>query len=123
MIGYAMAGTKDLKKAAEFFDNVLKVVGAKRLMEEDTFIVWGRTMEETSFSICLPYNGEEAVPGNGTMVSFIAESKDQVDAIYNAAMENGASCEGKPGMRWETFYAGYFRDLDGNKFNAFYHKP
>lgn len=122
MIGYAMVGTKDLNKAADFFDNVLKVVGAKRLMEEETFIVWGTSMEETSFSVCLPYNGEEASAGNGTMISFNAENKDQVDAIYKAAIENGATCEGKPGMRWDTFYAGYFRDLDGNKFNAFCHK-
>lgn len=123
MIGYAMAGTKNLNKAGDFFDKVLNVLGAKRLMEEEKFIVWGTSMEETSFSICLPYNGEEAAPGNGTMISFLADSKEQVDALYNAAMENGATCEGEPGERWGTFYAGYFRDLDGNKFNAFYYKP
>ncbi len=27
--------------------------------------------------------------------------------------------DGEPGPRGETFYAGYFRDLDGNKLNAF----
>jgi predicted lactoylglutathione lyase len=39
------------------------------------------------------------------------------------AMTLGASCEGKPGFRpagaTQGFYAGYFRDLDGNKLNAF----
>ncbi len=28
--------------------------------------------------------------------------------------------EGKPGPRSDSFYAGYFRDLDGNKLNAFF---
>lgn len=26
--------------------------------------------------------------------------------------------EGAPGLRGNNFYAGYFRDLDGNKLNA-----
>lgn len=29
------------------------------------------------------------------------------------------SAEGAPGKRGGNFYAGYFRDLDGNKLNAF----
>ena len=32
---------------------------------------------------------------------------------------NGGTCEGPPGPRGEGFYAGYFRDPDGNKLNAF----
>jgi predicted lactoylglutathione lyase len=46
---------------------------------------------------------------------------DKVDAFYTKALELGAVCEGKPGPRGlDGFYAGYFRDLDGNKLNAFY---
>ena len=44
-------------------------------------------------------------------------------SCYNKALELGGTCEGKPGFRPESndsgFYAGYFRDLDGNKLNAF----
>jgi predicted lactoylglutathione lyase len=46
-------------------------------------------------------------------------SKGAVDAFYNKALELGATDEGAPGQRIEGFYAGYFRDLDGNKLNAF----
>ena len=35
------------------------------------------------------------------------------------ALANGGTCEGPPGPRGEGFYAGYFRDPDGNKLNAF----
>jgi len=34
-------------------------------------------------------------------------------------MELGAKDEGAPGPRGPGFYAGYFRDPDGNKLNAF----
>lgn len=122
MIAYAMVGTKDLPKASVFFDKVLSVVGAKRLMEDEKFVVWGTSMDEPSFSACLPFNGDVAQPGNGTMISFGADSPEKVDELYKAALENGATCEGEPGPRGDMFYAGYFRDLDGNKFNAFFHK-
>ena len=39
MISYAMVGTKDLKKAGDFFDKVLGVVGASRMMESDRSIM------------------------------------------------------------------------------------
>ena len=53
------------------------------------------------------------------MVALAAKDKAQVDRIYNLAMSMGATDEGKPGPRGDTFYAGYFRDPDGNKLNAF----
>ena len=43
-----------------------------------------------------------------------------VDAVYAKAIELGARDEGPPGPRGTSgFYAGYFRDLDGNKLNAY----
>jgi predicted lactoylglutathione lyase len=53
------------------------------------------------------------------MVAMQMPSKEAVDAFYNKALELGATDEGAPGQRIEGFYAGYFRDLDGNKLNAF----
>lgn len=39
---------------------------------------------------------------------------------YDALVgEMGGTDEGPPGPRGEGFYAGYFRDLDGNKLNFF----
>lgn len=40
-------------------------------------------------------------------------------AVHAKALELGGTDEGAPGPRGEQFYAGYFRDLDGNKLNAF----
>ena len=74
MIGYTMVGTHDLKVAGNFYDKVLGVLGAKRSLEGDTFIVWSVTPDQPSFSVCLPFNGEEASAGNGVMTSFNAMS-------------------------------------------------
>ena len=39
--------------------------------------------------------------------------------LLDKAIELGGTDEGPPGERMDNFYAGYFRDLDGNKLNAF----
>jgi len=54
------------------------------------------------------------------MVALPMDSKEQVDEFYAKAMELGATDEGAPGARMETFYGAYIRDLDGNKI-AFYY--
>jgi predicted lactoylglutathione lyase len=58
--------------------------------------------------------------GYVTLGTLAASSKEQVDAVYAKALELGAKDEGAPGPRGDGFYAGYFRDLDGNKLNAFF---
>ena len=60
-----------------------------------------------------------ATVGNGVMVALQAASRDQVRRLYDIALANGGTCEGPPGPRGGPFYAAYFRDLDGNKLNAF----
>jgi len=67
----------------------------------------------------MPYDGKPASVGNGVMVALVVDSRDKVDRLHQKALELGGSDEGAPGPRGEGFYAGYFRDLDGNKLNAF----
>ena len=54
------------------------------------------------------------------MVALVGNSTEMVDRVYAKAIELGGTCEGPPGPRIDGFYAGYFRDLDGNKLNVFY---
>jgi catechol 2,3-dioxygenase-like lactoylglutathione lyase family enzyme len=119
MIGYVTIGTNDFARAAEFYDALLGSIGAKRTMDFDTFVVWS-TGRGPGVALAKPYDGKPATVGNGVMVALTANSKEQVDAIYDKAISLGATDEGKPGPRGEGFYAGYFRDLDGNKLNAFF---
>jgi len=120
MIGYVTLGTNDLKRAARFYDTLLVEIGGKRTMEFDGFIVWSTRRKAPGLALTKPYDGKAATVGNGVMVALAAGSKDKVDAVYRKAIELGASDEGKPGPRGEGFYAAYFRDLDGNKLNAFH---
>ena len=71
-------------------------------------------------SVIKPFDGKPATVGNGVMVALQAASKEQVGAVHKKALELGGKDEGAPGPRGAGFYAAYFRDLDGNKLNAFF---
>jgi len=120
MIGYTTLGTNRFEEAAGFYDELLGMVGAGRFMENDRFIAWSAGPGSPGFSICHPYDGKAATVGNGVMIALAVDSRDKVDALYNKALELGGTDEGAPGQRTDGFYAAYFRDLDGNKLNAFY---
>jgi predicted lactoylglutathione lyase len=119
MIGYVTLGTNNYEKAAKFYDDLLGSIGAKRVMEGETFIAWSTSATAPAVSIIKPFDGKKATVGNGVMVALALDSTKKVDAIYKKAMALGGKDEGKPGSRGGNFYAAYFRDLDGNKLNAF----
>lgn len=119
MIGYVTVGTNDLARAAKFYDAIAAEMGTGRMMEFDTFIAWGTPGGGAGIAATKPFDGNAASIGNGMMVALEARDKEQVDRIYQIALDNGGSDEGAPGPRGEGFYAAYFRDPDGNKLNAF----
>lgn len=122
MIGYVTVGTNDLEKSAAFYDALLAPLGANRVMDEASFIVWSNG-GEAGFSITKPFDEKPATVGNGVMVAVAVPDNATVDTLYEKAIEIGATCEGKPGLRGgedSGFYAAYFRDLDGNKLNFFH---
>ena len=120
MIGYVTLGTDDLVRAAGFYDALLAELGAKRAMEMETFIAWATAPNTPMVAVIQPFDKKPATVGNGVMVALAASSKAQVDAIHKKALALGGKDEGTPGPRGPGFYAGYFRDLDGNKLNAFF---
>lgn len=120
MIGYVTLGTNNIEEAAKFYDALLAEMGAKRFLEMDTFIAWSTGGSSPGVSITKPYDGNAATVGNGVMVAIMVDSTDKVDALHAKALELGGTDEGAPGARMDGFYAGYFRDLDGNKLNFFH---
>jgi catechol 2,3-dioxygenase-like lactoylglutathione lyase family enzyme len=119
MIGYVTVGTNDLVRAAKFYDALAAELETPRMMEFETFIAWGIADGPAGIAVTKPHDGEPATVGNGVMVAFEARDAAQVDRLYQIALANGGSDEGAPGPRGDGFYAGYFRDPDGNKCNAF----
>ncbi|MDZ3830530.1 MAG: VOC family protein [Sphingopyxis sp.] len=119
MIGYVTLGTNDLAKGAVFYDAIAAELETPRMMEFDSFIAWGKADGPAGIALTKPFDGNAATVGNGVMVAFQAKDKEQVHRLYDIALAHGGTCEGPPGPRSDNFYAGYFRDPDGNKLNAF----
>ena len=68
-----------------------------------------------------PADGKPASSANRGTVSFVAPSRAAVAAFHRAALAAGGKDEGAVGPRgfWPNAYAGYCRDLDGNKLAAY----
>jgi predicted enzyme related to lactoylglutathione lyase len=119
MIGYVTLGTNDMARAGRFYDDLLSVVGAKRVTESERYIAWGNAPNAPMLFVIKPADGNPASIGNGVMVALAAKDQAEVDAVYKKAISLGAKCEGPAGPRGGGFYAGYFRDSEGNKLCAF----
>jgi predicted lactoylglutathione lyase len=120
MIGYVTLGTNDLERAAKFYDELLATIGAARTMELSRGFAWGTSKTTPALCVLRPFDEQPASVGNGVMVALYVGSRETVDAVHAKALALGGTDEGAPGPRGDSgFYAGYFRDLDGNKLNAF----
>ena len=119
-IGYFIIGTNDLPRAVAFYDALLGELGGYHFIETDRAVSYSFGPGTSSLSVSIPENGQPATVGNGVMAAIGVGDRKQVDSSYQQAIELGATSEGKPGPRGDAgFYAGYFRDLDGNKLNVF----
>jgi catechol 2,3-dioxygenase-like lactoylglutathione lyase family enzyme len=130
MLTYVYLGTDDLERATRFYDATLTSLGLQRCVTGDpdwdrTSAGWGTYEDGGARELALwvgkPLNQLPASTGNGTMVAFRARSWSEVDHFHAAALANGGSSEGAPGLRPHyspDFYAAYVRDLDGNKLAA-----
>ncbi|MBL9075108.1 VOC family protein [Tabrizicola sp.] len=124
MFSYISLGTRDIARAIRFYDAALAPLGHRRIAgydPEDRSAAWGLDDPGPHLWVTPPFDGQPASSGNGTMVSFLAETRAAVAAFHAAALAHGGSDEGAPGPRPEYgphFYAAYVRDPDGNKLNA-----
>jgi catechol 2,3-dioxygenase-like lactoylglutathione lyase family enzyme len=130
MLSYVYFGTNDLERATRFYDATLAPLDMPRCVTGDP--EWDRVAagwgiyenggaRELGFWIGTPFNGKPATIGNGSMVAFSARSWRAVNEFHAAALTNGGSSDGMPGVRLHyspDFYAAYVRDPDGNKIAA-----
>ncbi len=119
MIGYVTLGTNDRERGVRFYDAVCGELGVGRMGETEQFIAWGVPGGGAGIGLTTPFDGQPATVGNGVMVALEARDEEQVRRIHAIALAHGGTCEGPPGLRFEGFYAAYFRDPDGNKLNAY----
>ena len=121
MFSFITIGTNNLKNSKIFYDELLQSINIKNVLETDRYIGYAKnsSLNKVEFYLMLPHNKKTATFGNGTMVTFNINSKEEVNIFYNLALKLGATDEGLPGPRHEEHYYAYFRDLDGNKICAF----
>lgn len=114
-------GTNDLERGIAFYDALLAVLGAKQLRRTDYAALWSTGPSRPTLELIKPHDGKAATVGNGVMVGLFAGTPEKVNEVHAKALELGAKDEGAAGPRNYVpgFYAGYFRDLDGNKLNVF----
>jgi len=130
MLRYVYFGTNNLDKAVAFYTAALAPLGMERCSTDDAdwdriAAGWGVYEEggnrELGFWVGKPFDQKPASVGNGTMVAFTAPTWQAVDDFHAAALANGGTCDGPPGLRLyyaANFYAAYVRDPDGNKVAA-----
>ena len=121
MFAFVTIGTNDLKSSAKFYDEILLPLDIVQVDSDEGYVGYAKINypEKIELYIMKPYNKEVASIGNGTMITFLTDSKRIVDQFHTIGLENGGIDEGSPGPRHGEHYYAYLRDLDGNKICAF----
>jgi catechol 2,3-dioxygenase-like lactoylglutathione lyase family enzyme len=127
IFSHTAVGTSDMERSSRFYDAVLAPVG---LVRQKSFrIASGYGPKDFGginlpFWILRPQDRKPASAGNGVTVAFNAPSRTAVDAFHAAALANGGTDEGAPGLRTHyhpDYYGAYVRDPEGNKICAVCH--
>ena len=117
-LGYITIGYNDESAGVAFYDAVLGAIGYERGPLDGGWAFYGKG-DAPGVGLCRPFDGQAARGGNGAMLGFKAESREQVTAAYDAALAFGGTDEGAPGFRppesTSGFYGAYVRDAVGNK--------
>jgi catechol 2,3-dioxygenase-like lactoylglutathione lyase family enzyme len=121
MFSHIFVSVSDFERALRFYEPVMAAIEVE-LRWKDASRPWAGWHSHGGtrpyFVICRPYDGLPHAPGNGQMTAFSAKSRALVERAHFAALSNGGTSEGAPGLRPEYhahYYGTYFRDPDGNK--------
>lgn len=127
MLSYLVIGANDVALSARFYAAILVPLGYEQI-EEGIYASFALKDAEDKENgpgtiwIEPPFDGKPATAGNGMMPAFRTGTRAEVRAFHAAAIAQGGTDEGRPGLRpqyGETFYAAYVRDPVGNKLSAF----
>ena len=128
MFSHITVGVRDLDRASRFYDAVLRPLGLKQREVTPDGGPPSRCWVDPSsrlprFFAYVPFDGQPATAGNGSMVAFLAPSEEAVSEAYAAGLASGGTDEGAPGPRphyGKGYYGAYLRDPDGNKVHVVY---
>ena len=125
MIDHIAIQVCDFVKSLHFYDHALAPLGYKKLMEapkknEKGVLIfgWGDSLQ-TDVWMSEGLRNEPRLH-----IAFRADSREQVDAFYQAALSAGGKDYGKPGLRpeyHEKYYGAFVLDPDGHNIEAVCH--
>jgi catechol 2,3-dioxygenase-like lactoylglutathione lyase family enzyme len=115
MIDHVTIRVSDYEASKAFYTTVLAPLGLEPYVDDQLpGAEWG------DFSIAA--DGKPIA--ENVHIAFPAESREQVDAFYQAAMQAGYRDNGPPGERpiyHEGYYGAFVLDPDGNNVEAVFH--
>jgi catechol 2,3-dioxygenase-like lactoylglutathione lyase family enzyme len=119
MIDHVSVPVKNLAAATRFYEAVLGTLGIAKLEARPATVGFGKKYPE--FWINLRAEMPTLPATFGGHICFRARSTELVDAFHAAALKEGASSDGAPGLRpqhGDGYYAAFIRDPDGNRIEA-----
>jgi catechol 2,3-dioxygenase-like lactoylglutathione lyase family enzyme len=110
----------DLDASRRLYSAALAPLGLEELhVQEDGVSYGAEGLDDFTISRGTPVT-------TAAHVAFDAEGRAAVDAFFEAALANGATIRGEPGV-WtqysEGYYAAFVNDLHGNNVEAVWHAP
>jgi catechol 2,3-dioxygenase-like lactoylglutathione lyase family enzyme len=127
MLDHVSLGVSDLARSRRFYDAVLLPLGLVRILDfgPDRGSDYGAQAAPLGVEFTITREeGVGAVPG--MHLCFHAPGRAAVHAFHRAALAEGGSCDGAPGLRpvyHRDYFAAFVRDPDGNRIEAVCHAP
>jgi catechol 2,3-dioxygenase-like lactoylglutathione lyase family enzyme len=120
MIDHVSIAVSDLSRATRFYETVLKTIGYDLLVVRGSTIGFGKQYPE--FWLNARPEMDPLPANNGSHICLRVRSTDLVDAFHTAALANGGTSNGPPGLRpherLKGYYAAFIRDHDNNRIEA-----
>jgi catechol 2,3-dioxygenase-like lactoylglutathione lyase family enzyme len=122
MFDHVVFGVSDYAASKAFFIKALEPLGVAVVQDGPLGVELCRQNDKAS--LCIRQK-PEANPAH-LHLAFAAESRQQVEAFYRAALKAGAKDNGAPGLRpsyHANYYAAFVIGPDGHNIEAVCHEP
>jgi|SRR5580700_10675064 len=119
MLGHLSFGVLDLDRSMAFYDAVLAPLGLTRIWTKEGAAGYGLPGRGDIFALKRREGASAAGPG--FHLAFNASTHSAVDAFHLAALGNGGTDNGRPGLRphyGPSYYAAFVVDPDGYRLEA-----
>jgi catechol 2,3-dioxygenase-like lactoylglutathione lyase family enzyme len=125
MIDHTGIGVSDVARSAAFYDAVLGALGLRRSIQ----LPPNDGSDAVGYGVEYPVFWIDRFHPHGVKqhTAFVAKSRAEVDAFYEAALKTGGTDNGPPGLRDargypKGYYAAFVLDPDGNNVEAVFRR-